>query len=219
MSEQVQPGSLEERRLAFEERKWADEFSLRQAEQQAKAQENSWRAKLFSPLMATILVGIVTVAGSVTATLLQNATSLRLERSKYLTTKEIEEEKFSFTKTLETQKQQHELILKMISVDNIEQARSNLQFLAETKLLADEALAKRLTDAAEKGTPLIRPPGTIPPGTALRECLLKRTERKSALIKLMEAPSEAGFAALLFGASPEAAGVLYRKAVEQGVCP
>ena len=47
--------TLDERRLALEERKWADEFSLRKLEMETKARESTWAAKLFSPITATIM--------------------------------------------------------------------------------------------------------------------------------------------------------------------
>jgi len=219
MSEQAQPSSVDERRLAFEERKWADELSLRQLEQETRARENTWRAKLFSPLTATIMVGILTVVGSVTATLLQNSTSLELEKTKFQTTKLIEEQKFSFSKTLETQKQQHELILKMISVDNVEQARSNLQFLAEAKLLADEALATRLTDAAANAAPLIRPPNTPIDSSDLRNCLQQKPGAREKLMALMTPPLGARELALMLDGKTEGRRFeLMMRAYESGVC-
>jgi hypothetical protein len=138
---------LEERRLALEERKWADEVELRKNEAQAKAKENSWKAKLFSPLTATLLAGIVTVGGSVTATLIQNHATQNIER----------------------QKEQHELILKMITVDNVEQARKNIRFLTETELITDKDLAQRLVAAKE--TPLIKPITVTPPPVGLAPTL------------------------------------------------
>ena len=122
--------SLEERRLALEERKWADEVALRKAEAEAKGRENSWTAKLFSPLTATLMAGIATVAGSVIATLIQNSNSLRLER----------------------QKEQHELILKMVTGTDEAQARKNLAFLGDVGLV-DEEIANKIRSA--KTTPVL----------------------------------------------------------------
>jgi|ERR1041385_2597707 hypothetical protein len=216
MSEQTEVLSLEERRLAFDERKWADELSLRKSEQEAKARENSWWAKLFSPLTATIMVGIVTVGGSVFATLSQNKTSLELERTKYETAKEVEAQKFSFSKDLEIQKQQHELILKMISVNDSDQALKNLKFLAETKLLADEALATRIIAAAAKGVPLTSPNQSN--SSILRNCLTHKPGAREGLLSLMKSPSSAGLLALMSGASPEEAADLLRRATAAGIC-
>jgi hypothetical protein len=108
------------------------------------------------------MAGILTVAGSVAATLIQNAHSLRLEQQRFDATKDLEKEKFLSSKTLDIQKQQHEMILKMIGVEDVDQARKNLRFLAETELIADRKLAQRLLAAKE--TPLIRPSST---GTSL----------------------------------------------------
>jgi len=166
MADDAENLTLEEQRLAFEERKWADEFSLRKLEMETKAREGTWAAKLFSPLTATIMAGILTVAGSVAATLIQNAHSLRLEQQRFDATKDLEKEKFLSSKTLDIQKQQHEMILKMIGVEDVDQARKNLRFLAETELIADRKLAERLLAAKE--TPLIRPSST---GTSLSSIL------------------------------------------------
>lgn len=141
---ELQKLNFEKEKLVFEERKWADEFLLRRLETEAKIREGTWISKLFSPLPATILAGVVTVAGSVIATFMQSKNALQLETTKFETTKSLEEQKFRGSKELETQKQQHELVLKMISVDSVEQAQKNLRFLADTKLIADEKLAERL---------------------------------------------------------------------------
>ena len=58
-------------------------------------------------------------------------------------TLELEREKFQANQQIERQKEQHELILKMVSVGDEKQARANLRFLAESRLL-DEDLAKRV---------------------------------------------------------------------------
>ena len=155
MADEAENLTFEGQRLAFEERKWTDEFSLRRLEVETKAREGTWAAKLFSPLTATIMAGILTVGGSVAATLIQNAHSLRLEQQRFDATKNLERDKFIASKTLDIQKQQHEMILKMISVEDVEQARKNLRFLAETELITDRKLAERLLAAKE--TPLIRP--------------------------------------------------------------
>ena len=147
MEDQTKSFALEERRLALEEQKWKDEIALRKLELEAKARESDWTARLFSPLMTTLFAGILTVAGSVAATLLQGSNTLQLEREKFESTKKLEQDKFASSKTLEVQKEQHELILKMISVGNEEQARSNIQFLAQTGLIPDQTLAKRLLEA------------------------------------------------------------------------
>jgi GH24 family phage-related lysozyme (muramidase) len=151
MTETSQEKSLEERRLEFEERKWGDDFSLRKLEAEMKARDGTFASRLFSPVTATVLAGILTVAGSVTATLIQNGTSLSLEK-----------QKSENSERLESEKQQHELILKMISVDNVEQARTNVRFLAETELITNKELAKRLL--ASKETPLIKPTIVVPQG-------------------------------------------------------
>lgn len=126
--------SLDERRLAFEERKWADEVALREADAATKKKENSWTARLFSPLTATLIAGIITVGGSVTATVIQNFYAQKLER----------------------QKEQHELIVKMVTGTDEAQSRKNLAFLADVGLV-DEDTAKKIRNA--KTTPIIPAPG------------------------------------------------------------
>lgn len=125
--------SLDERRLALEARKVDGELELRKQELQAKAAENSWLTRLASPLTTTIIAGVLTLAASVAGTLFQGSQTLNLER-----------EKFRFSKDLDTQKQEHELVLKMISVGDVQQARTNIQFLAETGLIKDKVLAERI---------------------------------------------------------------------------
>jgi hypothetical protein len=134
MTEEPQHGSLDERKLTLEERKLDSEIEFRRLEYEAKTKESGWLAKLFTPLTTTILAGIVTVAGTVAGTLLQGRNSLQLER----------------------EKQQHELVLKMISVGDQQQAQANLRFLAESGLVSDDHLAQKILKAEAK--PVLPPP-------------------------------------------------------------
>jgi GH24 family phage-related lysozyme (muramidase) len=123
--------SLDERRLAFEERKWDADSKLRELEVAAKQRESTWAGRLFSPLTATLIAGVLTIAGTAIATLLQASSSLQLEK----------------------QKEQHELILKMAGVGDVDQARKNLNFLVETGLLTDPVLAEKIKNSKE--TPVL----------------------------------------------------------------
>jgi hypothetical protein len=114
-----------------------------------KAREANWTSRIFSPLTTTLLAGILALGASASGAFLQGREPLLLER----------------------EKQQHELILKMISVGDEKQARANMEFLADIGLLADEALAKRLLASKTQGVlptsgaPLILPiiiPGCEP---------------------------------------------------------
>lgn len=140
MTDRAPEKSIDERKIALEERKLESDIEFRRLELETKTKESSWLTKLFTPLTTTILAGIVTVAGSVAGSLFQGRNTLQLER----------------------EKQQHELVVKMISVGNENQARANLQFLAESGLIADEKLAKKILEAKE--TPVLPPPtGTAAP--------------------------------------------------------
>jgi hypothetical protein len=141
--------SIEDQKLAFEREKWKDELSLRKLEAETKQRESGWIGRAFSPLTATLMAGILTVIGSVVATTLQSQSALNLETRK-----------FESSKQLELQKQQHELILKMASVGDIEQSRKNIRYLAETGLITDQELAARIL--ANKSAPVL----PAPPGSA-----------------------------------------------------
>lgn len=93
-----------------------------------------WLSRLPVPLTTTILAGILTLAGTIAGAFLQNYASLRLERAK----------------------EEHELILKMISVGDLKQAKENLQFLADTGLITDPDEAKKIL--ATKATPVLPQP-------------------------------------------------------------
>jgi hypothetical protein len=93
-----------------------------------------WLSRLPLSLMTTILAGILTIAGTIAGTFLQNYASLQLERAK----------------------EEHELILKMISVGDLKQAKENLQFLAESGLITDPDQAKKIL--ATNATPVLPPP-------------------------------------------------------------
>jgi lysozyme family protein len=56
---------------------------------------------------------------------------------------ELEREKFQASQKLQSQTQQHELILKMVSVGDEKQARANLKFIAEAHLVSAD-LAERI---------------------------------------------------------------------------
>ncbi len=137
--------SIEDEKLAFEKEKWKDDYALRKIESEAKQREGGWIGRAFSPLTTTLMAGVLTIAGSVVATVLQSKNSLDLET-----------QKFESSRRLETQKQQHELILKMASVGDVEQARKNIRYLAETGLIADNDLAAKIL--ANKGAPVLPSP-------------------------------------------------------------
>lgn len=134
---------LEERRLALEEKKLEGDLAIRRLELDLKAQESGWLYKLFSPLTTTLLAGILTLAASAIGAFISGMNTLDLEREKSLASRK-----------LETQKQQHELVLKMISVETLQQAKDNLAFLEESGLIEEE-LAAKIRSA--KATPLLPP--------------------------------------------------------------
>lgn len=94
-----------------------------------------WLSRFPVPLMTTILAGILTLAGTIAGAFLQNHASLQLERAK----------------------EEHELILKMVNVNDLEQGKKNTRFLAETGLISDPEQAKKILASLDKATPLIPP--------------------------------------------------------------
>jgi hypothetical protein len=124
---------------------------LRRLDLEIKGRESGWSSKYFTPLTTTLLAGILTLAGSVVGTIIQGRQTLQLEEGKFQSSRNLEKEKFEFTKEIEISKQQHELIVKMISVGDEKQARANIKFLAETGLIKDDALAKSLLAASSVG--------------------------------------------------------------------
>jgi hypothetical protein len=157
----IPENSIEDQKLAFEKEKWKDDFSLRKLESEAKQRESGWVGRAFSPLTTTLMAGILTVIGSVVATTLQSQNALDLETRK-----------FESSKQLELQKQEHELILKMASVGDVEQSRKNLLYLVDTGLIRDPVLAAKIH--ANQGAPVLPVPSgsvqTIPlPGDLARK--------------------------------------------------
>jgi WD40 repeat protein len=140
---------LEDRRLALESRKIELDYELRARELQLKERENGWVQKFFSPFTTTVLAGAIALVGSIFATLMQGRQTL-----------ELEERKFEFNQQIETKKQQHELILKMVAVDNEKQAKTNIKFLTDVGLITDPGLAQRLAGAPTVA--VIPPPNTMP---------------------------------------------------------
>ena len=94
---------LEERRLALEERKAQQDHEVKTLELSLKRAESGWVARLFTPLTTTIFAGILTPAASAVGTFMQGRSTLQLER-----------EKFEANQKIEQQREQHELILKMV---------------------------------------------------------------------------------------------------------
>jgi len=144
--------SLDERRLALEELKAQHEYELRARELDLKGSETGWVSKLFTPLTTTAFAGILTFAASAVGTLIQSRNALELERQKFETNMQLEQ-----------RKEQHELILKMVSVGDEKQARANLRFLAESQLI-DAGLAGRVL--AVKEAPVLPSPGAAGPTSA-----------------------------------------------------
>jgi hypothetical protein len=152
--------AIEERKLFLDERKSDYDMDLRRRELEIKQRESGWASKFFSPLTTTLLAGVLTLAGSVVGTVMQGRQTLQLEEQKFKTTKALEEEKFDFSKQMEVQKQQHDLIVKMISVGDEKQARHNIKFPADMGLISDPELTKRLLAAPTVG--VLPPPNAIP---------------------------------------------------------
>jgi hypothetical protein len=152
MSSDGDVSTLEERRLALEELKAQHEYELHARELDLKRSESGWVSRLFTPLTTTVFAGILTFAASAVGTLIQSRNALDLER-----------QKFNANMQLEQRKEQHELILKMVSVGDEKQARANLRFLAESQLI-DAALAERVL--AVKEAPVLPSPGAASPTSA-----------------------------------------------------
>jgi lysozyme family protein len=146
VSDDITQSTLEERKLALDQLKEQHDYDLRSRDLELRRAEGGWATRLFTPLTTTVLAGILTFAASAVGTLLQSQASLNLER-----------EKFRADVDLEQRKEQHELILKMVSVSDEKQAKSNLRFLAETGLI-DASLAGRIE--AAKDTAVLPSPGT-----------------------------------------------------------
>ena len=96
-----------------------------------EAATGSWLRRFPALLNATILATILTIAGTILGTFVQSYESLQLERAK----------------------EQHDLVLKMISVGDLKLAKENLQFLAESGLIADHELANKILTA--KANPVL----------------------------------------------------------------
>jgi lysozyme family protein len=152
MSSDADAPNLEERRLALEELKAQHEYELRARELDLKRSESGWISRLFTPLTTTVFAGILTLAASAVGTLIQSRNALDLER-----------QKFEANMQLDQRKDQHELILKMVSVGDEKQARANLRFLAESQLI-DAGLASRVL--AVKEAPVLPLPGGAGPTSA-----------------------------------------------------
>jgi len=110
-----------------------------------KPENGGWLSKLPTPLITailtgivTVLAGIVTVAGTVVSNFVQGYGAVQLQR----------------------EKQQHELILKMISVGDLKQAKENVHFLAESGLITDPEQAKKIL--ASKANPVLPQPSGLP---------------------------------------------------------
>jgi hypothetical protein len=163
--------ALKERRLDLERELRTAEIDIRRRELEIKTRDEGWFSRLFSPLTTTLFAGMLTIAGSVAGTVFQGGQTVTLEREKY-----------EFSKRLDLQKQQHELILKMISVGEITQAKENLKFLAETGLITDTGLADRILNA--KTSPVLpAPAGTAaaPSGLEAQTCDVPVTQRADGL--------------------------------------
>jgi lysozyme family protein len=150
-SDEIAP-TLEERRLALDELKAQHEYEVSARELDLKRSESGWVSRLFTPLTTTVFAGILTFAASAIGTLIQSHNALDLER-----------QKFEANMRLEQRKEQHELILKMVSVGDEKQARANLRFLAESELI-DADLAKRVL--AMKDAPVLPSAGGGGPTSA-----------------------------------------------------
>ncbi|MEA2876418.1 MAG: hypothetical protein QOF14_1614 [Hyphomicrobiales bacterium] len=158
---------LEENKLDLEKRRFESDKSFQERDIRLKEKESGWRAKLFSPLTATLIAGVLTLAGSVVGTLLQSSKTFQLEQTRFAATRDLEQakfqatrdlerEKFNFTKETDAQKQQHELVLKMISAGDEKQSKRNLEFLAKSGLIPDE-LSKKILSAAKDSPPNLPP--------------------------------------------------------------
>jgi len=170
--------NLEERRLALEEVKAQRDYELRTRELDLKRSESGWISRLFTPLTTTVFAGILTLAASAVGTLLQSRNALDLER-----------QKFEANKDLELRKEQHELILKMVTVGDEEKAKANLRFLAETQLI-DPELAKRVL--AAKDTPVLPSPAGPAPSSAQQFQAVRSDDEALDLVLAWEGGFNAG---------------------------
>jgi hypothetical protein len=104
----------------------------------AETGNRGWLSKISMPITTTILAAIVTLAGTIIGTFVQGHQTLALER----------------------EKEQHELILKMLSVGDFKKAQENIHWLAESGLITDPDQVKKIL--AAKATPVLPLPSFNP---------------------------------------------------------
>jgi uncharacterized membrane protein len=167
------------RQATFDRRYKLLELKERRSDRELKLREielGQGRGIRFTAAQATVTGAVLTVLGAIIGAVIQgfvtrdveagkNQALIVIEDRKARANIDLEKEKFGFSKEQETQKEQHELILKMISVGNVQQARTNLEFLAETGLVRDKGLADRILTV--KATPVLPP--SVPQATPIDE--------------------------------------------------
>lgn len=143
LTSQPTPNSeVELRRIALEEKRLQQERDLKQ--QELSIQDRQVHNGLFtvfgremSAVTVTLLIGIITVIGGVTASLITGRQNLNLERAKFKYQQQIENAKSQFQQDIEKQKAQTELILSAIKTGDRDSAVANLLFLVDVGLLQD----------------------------------------------------------------------------------
>lgn len=145
--------NIEVKKLEFERWKAEKDLELRRLEIDQRKFEGGFWSK-FTPTSASVIGALIAALAALYSTVQQGKNAIDLEGRKYETAKVLERDKFISTRELELSKQQHDLILRAVSVGDEKQAKANMIALAELGLLKDRELAARVTQLK---SPLVLP--------------------------------------------------------------
>ena len=158
------------RQATFDRRYKLLELKERRADRELKRQElqaAEGRGIRFTSSQAAVAGALLALLSAAVGGVLQAWVTRDVEAGKIQVQLKTEDLRARASIDLEREKEQHELILKMISVGDVRQAKTNLEFLAEAGLVSDKELADRILKA--KATPVLPTPTVYNnPGGRLR---------------------------------------------------
>src|SRR5215212_9087216 len=154
--------AIERLKLAFEEKKWSDEFFLRKQEiaiRRRDIKDPLWK----SPLLIAIFVATLAAVGNAVVAWLNGS----LQRS-------LDAEKSHNELILESKKAEESRILELIKTGDPDKAKVNLQFLLSAGLIRDEDTASSLRSFLANASPNELPglPASVGPNVARGRHLL-----------------------------------------------
>ncbi|QOZ45524.1 hypothetical protein XH89_20070 [Bradyrhizobium sp. CCBAU 53340] len=194
MKQQPPKHDLDQARLDFEREKWRAEESLRRDELSLKREELD-RSRWINPLVIAVLAAAAAAFGNAGVTLISSDRQSQLERERSASAQKLNADQAREALRLEQTKSEAARILEVVKTNDPDKAATNLRFLIDTGLIADENTRKQIQTylaQREPGKGVALPsaanlPAALPVATNLVACSILAPNTRDQVVRAVAA--------------------------------